>query len=91
MARGKTPATTPAYSYYRDTLDDTLYRRAPNGVPELLTPSGKWKTYIDADLTAGAMPITEAGAKALAGGASLTAATAAATPRRASRTTARTS
>lgn len=77
MAKGK-----PTYTFYRDTLDDTLYRRAADGVPERLAADGSWKTYVDADLTAGAMPITEAGAKQLAGKAALYASASAATPAR---------
>src|SRR4051794_30193969 len=63
----------PLIAFYRDALDDSLYRVAADGVPDILLPSGEWRAYPSVDLQAGAMPITEEAARHLAGDADLAA------------------
>lgn len=82
-------AKAPPFTFYRDTLDDTLFRIGPAGTPDVMHTDGTWHPYPDANLQTEAMPITEKGARALAGKADLTAAASATPSRRRGRAPAR--
>lgn len=62
---------TQATTFYRDTLDDTLLRVGPDGIPDVLWPDGTWHAYPDADLQTEAVEVQLDGARILAAGADL--------------------